>query len=151
VAGNVITYRSLGEDLTEYYHAAENGCARFSPVRLPRRLGRFAAAKVGWKLGICRVIAANAGVALLPLSFKSSSGVCQTSRSSDTRVNAAQYYLGHPDAAEREIPSNNITTHGELVATLTGTISVLALIPAAIGLYGVMSYNMLRMTIEMLF
>ena len=42
----------------------------------------------------------------------------------------------------------NFMSHDELVSTLTGLFSLLALLLAAIGLYGVMSYNVVRRSNE---
>ncbi len=43
---------------------------------------------------------------------------------------------------------SNLISHDELISTLTGVFSLLALLLAAIGLYGVMSYNVIRRTNE---
>jgi predicted permease len=43
---------------------------------------------------------------------------------------------------------SNLISHDELISTLTGIFSLLALLLAAIGLYGVMSYNVARRTNE---
>jgi predicted permease len=43
---------------------------------------------------------------------------------------------------------SSLMTHDELIATLTGLFSLLALILTAIGLFGVMSYNVVRRTNE---
>jgi ABC-type antimicrobial peptide transport system permease subunit len=43
---------------------------------------------------------------------------------------------------------SNLISHDELISTLTSLFSLLALLLAAIGLYGVMSYNVVRRTNE---
>ena len=43
---------------------------------------------------------------------------------------------------------SNLISHDELISTLTSLFSLLALLLAAIGLYGVMSYNVARRTNE---
>ena len=43
---------------------------------------------------------------------------------------------------------SNLISHDELISTLTSIFSLLALLLAAIGLYGVMSYNVVRRTNE---
>ena len=63
-------------------------------------------------------------------------------------VSAIDPNLPLTDVATIHERVSSLMTNDELVSTLTGVFSVLALILAAIGLYGVMSYNVVRRTNE---
>jgi len=52
------------------------------------------------------------------------------------------------DVATIDEQLSNLMTHDKLISTLTSVFSLLALLLAAIGLYGVMSYNVVRRTSE---
>jgi predicted permease len=52
------------------------------------------------------------------------------------------------DVATIDEQLSNLMTHDKLISTLTSVFSLLALLLAAIGLYGVMSYNVVRRTNE---